>query len=259
MINTRPLLKGLVVWGLVAGFVILSGTDSDARRRSRKDRASRTSVIRLQRVAPEVATVPFGQELDQVVNWARIRLEGRYLPRMKSALDMHERAAIQMEFDREVQKVRSGLVPADGTRTGFEVSVVAGQFAPGVGESVLLFRSGATEHYFFFTEGILWKYARPLAANTPYETRLADYERDHGDATAKKKAPSGREALWRGKEIELQLIERRRVFRSDLVVVTARSQLKTVKRRRGSTKKPVEESVNPELHDFIDTTGAADE
>lgn len=255
MTATRPTLKACVALVLALGFIISLAMDADARRRSRRDRNKRPTVVRLQRVAPEVATVPFGQGLDEVVNWAKVRLEGRYLPRLKNALDMHERAAVQMEFDRAVQTVQGALVPADGTRTGFEVSVVAGEFAPGVGESILLFRDGTTEHYFFFTEGALWKYARPLAGNTGYEARLAQYKADHGEPVATQGDSRGRAATWRDADVEVRLTERRRVFRSDLVVVTSRSLYETVIRRRGTTKKVEGGSENPELDAFLEDTG----
>jgi hypothetical protein len=252
MTAIRPTLKACVALGLALGFLISLATDADARRRSRRDRNKRPTVVRLQRVAPEVATVPLGQGLDEVVNWARIRLESRYMPRMKNALDMHERAAVQMEFDRAVQAVQGGLVPADGTRTGFEVSVIAGEFAPGVGESILLFRDGTNEHYFFFTEGVLWKYARPLAGNKGYEARLEQYKADHGEPAATRGDSRGRAATWRGTDVEVRLAERRRVFRSDLVVVTSRSLHETVVRRRGTTKKVESGSENPEMDDFLE-------
>jgi hypothetical protein len=51
--------------------------------------------------------------------------------------------------------------------------------------------------------------------------------------------------------VELRLAERRRVFRSDLVVVTSRSMIEVVTRRRGSAKKPEPKSENPELREFI--------
>lgn len=245
-------MKACVALVLALGLLMSLSVDADARRRSRRDRAKRPAVVRLQRVAPEVATVPLGQGLDAVVNWARIRLEGRYMPRLKNALDMHERAAVQMEFDRSVQAVQGALTPADGRRTGFEVSVIAGEFAPGVGEGILLFRDGSTEHYFFFTEGVLWKYARPLAGNKGYETRLAEYKNDHGEPASTQGDSRGRAATWRGTDVEVRLTERRRVFRTDLVVVTSRALHEVVVRRRGTTKKSEPVSENPEMDDFLE-------
>ena len=256
MTLNRPSLKAVLALGLALGFLISLAMDADARRRSRRDRAKRPTVVRLQRIAPEVATIPLGQDLEQVVNWARIRLEGRFMPRIKNALDMHERAAVQMEFDRAVQAVQGALVAADGTRTGYEVSVIAGEFAPGVGESVLLFRDGTTEHYFFFTEGVLWKYARPLAGTKMYEARLEQFKSDHGEPVSTKGDSLGRSAIWRGADVELRLSERRRVFRTDLVVVTSNSLKEAVTRRRGGTKKHrIEQTDNPEMDDFIEDLG----
>ncbi len=252
MTSIRPNIKAALALGIALGLLVTLVSDSDARRRSRRDRNKRPTVVRLQRIAPEVATIPFGQDLDQVVNWARIRLEVRYLPRMKNALDMHERAAIQMEFDRSVQAVQGGLVAADGTRTGYEVSVIAGEFAPGVGETILLFRDADTEHYFFFTEGVLWKYARPLDGEKGYEARLEQYKADHGEPASTKGDSRGRAALWRGTDVEVRLSERRRVFRTDLVVVTARNLVDVVNRRRGSSKKHEMVNENPELDAFLE-------
>ena len=248
-------MKAMLALGLALGLLVSLASDADGRRRSRRDRKKRPTVVRLQRIAPEVATVPLGQDLAQVVNWARIRLEGRYMPRMKNALDMHERAAVQMEFDRSVQAVQGALVPADGTRTGYEVSVIAGEFAPGVGESILLFRDGTTEHYFFFTEGVLWKYARPLSGNKMFEARLEEYKSDHGEPVSTKGDDRGRAAIWRGTDVEIRLTERRRVFRSDLVVVTSRSLHEVVVRRRGTSKQHQAVSENPEMNEFIEGSG----
>lgn len=258
MKHLRSHLRTVVLLGLALVFCFADPNAAEARSRSSKKAKATRVNLRLQRIGIEVATVPFGQDLAGVVDWARNRLDRRYAPLIADALDMHERAALRARFKRDVQAVERSLVSLDGTRSGYEVSIISGEFVPGTGESILRFLDGQVEHYFFFTEGTVWKYARPLPAQATFQHRLEQYTRDQGQP-ASTTGPRGRaegpvaHAVWQGQDREIQLSDRRSLYGSDLVVVLSRPDAKiALERRGGRTPEETDTKLDPELEGFLE-------
>lgn len=254
--------RGVVV-ALAAALLLVSPL-SDARsgrvKAPPEPAAPAERVLRLDLVAPELTTLPFDGDLDTALVWVRQRLDAVYGPRIKAALDTRERSRLRHAMADELRTLRDGLVSFDGSRTGYEVSIVAGEFVPGAEEQILLYREGQIDHYLFFSHGKLWKYARPLAAREPFPQRLATFLADQGEATEQTLGESDEDgvtaARWQGRRHILRLQDRRLLYSADLLVVEARAIADHIAELRGGrTADTAGGAVDPDLEDFLEAGG----
>ena len=164
-------------------------------------------------------------------------------------------------MDEELAALNRQMVHFDGRRTGYEVSIVQGEFTAGAEEAVLPFREGDLEHYFFFTRGVFYKYARPITApedGGSFADRLANFSSDQGEPFEIARAGDpmmgpAKEASWRDDKLQLRLRDRRLLFRSDVFYVESLEGLQQLESHRGTgTQGPGEREVDPDLDDFLE-------
>ncbi|MGM0575734.1 MAG: hypothetical protein ACQEXJ_08410 [Myxococcota bacterium] len=241
------LIIGLAVCGL------LGGASASARGAT-----GESSSVRLSLIDSGLERVPFGGDLDEVMTWVRARLQLEYGPRLRKALDASERADIRDRMEDRLEGIRDSVAHFDGRRTGYEVSIVAGEFVAGAEESLLPFREGGVEHYLFFTHGKLWKYARSLPVEgESFEHRYERFVSDHGrpqDVVEKDARGGGvSAATWIGPEVRMHLEDRRLMYRADLLVVEDRAQAEKIAELRGG-RAPREggSEVDPDLEGFLE-------
>ncbi len=254
---------------VVLAMLIGLAPGSDAARRKGRDVAPpppQERALRVDLIDPAISTLPWEGDLEKTLVWVRKRLEVVYGPRLKKALDTRERSALRHELADEVRALRQGLVAFDGGRTGFEVSIVAGEFVPGAEEALLLFREGSVDHYFFFTHGKMWKYARPMAAREPFAQRLGAFTSDQGQPTALTERAGAEEgddpvsARWQGRRLVLRLDDRRLLYGADLVVLEARAVADEIQELRGGKSPDAGAGeIDPDVIDFLEGDPVDDE
>ena len=259
MTKTNTLVK--VLFGLAALALVTTTWTPDAdgrgRKRARKQRVQPTKV-RPDRLGDGIAQLPFGGSTDDALKWSRKRLQKGYAPRMKAALDGNERARLREEEETRLAEIRNGILALNGQRTGYEVSVISGEYVPGVGESLMRYKDGTQDHYLFFSEGDLYKYARPMSAIGDFKDRMNRFLRDHGEETSIQRLGKGRshdveQVVWTGERFQVRLLNRRGLFGADLLVLEDLHLMDRVIQRRGKT--PALKSrpdVEPELEDFLE-------
>lgn len=257
--TSRPLF---VLWAVSLAALASAPPSVAGPKKRGGEEEKKEAALRLRLIDPSLESLPFGGGVDDVLAWARVRLEERYGPRLKSALDARERAVVQQQMEDELATLKAGVVVFDGRRTGYEVSIVQGEFLPGAGESLLLFREGEQEHYFFFSHEKLWKYGRPFKATDDFALRLANFTTDQGEPTEVLRAGDPvlgpvKEATWRDAKTQLRIRDRRLMFRSDIVFVEDVAALARVEESRGGDKAAAagEKDVDPDLDDFLEGGG----
>jgi hypothetical protein len=225
---------------LIVAFLTPTASSKKRRKKKRKPKTEvvQVSSIRLELLDTRLLSVPFGQPMSDTMTWIEGRVSQSYEPRFATALDARERDTLKHRMTREVEELRNKVVAFDGKVTGFEASVVQGEFEVNASESLLLFRDGNVDHYLFFSDGVLWKYARPLRMTDTFETRLAQWRADQGTPTATQEAGavSFANAQWLGLDYSLRLEDRRLVSASDLLVIEWRKSTKAVNARRTAAR-----------------------
>jgi hypothetical protein len=220
---------------------LLAPVASSKKRGKKSSKAKVTAVqassIRLELVDTALLSVPFGQPMTHVMAWIEGRVSQSYEPRFATALDARERDTLKHRMSQQLAELRRKVVAFDGNVTGFEASVVQGEFAVNAAEMLLLFRDGNVDHYLFFSDGVLWKYARPLKVSDAFETRVAQWRADQGTPSQTQTAKAGFASVqWSGLDYTMRLEDRRLVSASDLLVIEWRSSQAAVKARRAAAQ-----------------------
>lgn len=197
-------------------------SDGNAKKRGKSKSGSASvenvrSSLRLELIDRSLLDLPFGGDLESVMKWVGKRLEVVHGPRLKAALDSRERDRIRVSIRDELSEIERSAVSFTGRRTGFEGSIVAGEFEDGVGDSLLLFREGSIQHYLFLHQGKLYKYARPGSGGKSFHEVSGQYEREHGVPHASRQRPT--EVVWRGLTFDLTLKDKRLLFAADLLTL----------------------------------------
>ena len=132
--------------GLV-GLVILAFTFPTAQAKKPKKAKQRkakaelvvASSLRLELIDSSLLGVPFGKPVSEVMAWIEKRVGQSYEPKFAAALDARERDTLRHRMRQDLERLRQKIVPFEGQTTGFEASVVQGEFATHAKESLLLF------------------------------------------------------------------------------------------------------------------------
>ena len=187
--------------------------------------------------------LPFGAGVEAIGKWVGRRLDRSWGPRIVKAVDDHERAELRAARDKELADVTGNEVVFDGRHTGWESSIIAGEFAAHTQESAYLWRDGEVVHFFFMHEGKLWKYARRLEADAgPFAVRLGEYETKLGAAIAVEKESDFEgglrpvSATWKGASYDVKALSRRMLYGGDLFIIQDRAASAKIEALRAAAR-----------------------
>jgi hypothetical protein len=105
----------------------------------------------------------WGMTQEEVLGVLGKQLSDRVAPELAKVTDVYEQTQIRKKVKTEVDAVRQTLVKFEGQKTGWDVSIIEGEFLQKNGESMMRYRetdpgSGRDQQrFFFFHEGRLWK------------------------------------------------------------------------------------------------------
>ena len=139
------------------------------------------------RLDPSMKGLTFGATRDQVVEFLKRRAAAALNERIDTTMDTRDRDRLQREKEERVAAIGTEMATFDSRRSGWDVSVVRGEFAYGTGESMLVVREGKDQWYFFFTNGNFYKLIR-TGTGRPMADWLADAERRYGPPQSVKPA-----------------------------------------------------------------------
>lgn len=215
--------------------------------------------LSLRLVDQSLNTLPFGEDAKALQAWLEKRQQTLYAPKFNKAFDSHEKRMLRAELSKQIKDFTSSEIKFEGQRTGFETSVISGEFAVGSGESLLVYRDNAGTHFFFFSEGKLFKYARPLGKEVSFKERTATFARDLGVGPTKQtQALADVEARWDGMNVNVRIVDRRAVYHTDLLIVehpTMASKVAALRQNQGNKFA----DVDPDLADILGTDDDVEE
>ncbi|MEZ4368906.1 MAG: hypothetical protein R2939_21895 [Kofleriaceae bacterium] len=103
----------------------------------------------------------FGMTVKEVGAVLSQQLDDAYAERIAATTDVATQDRLRREKKEELAEVKQTFVHFDGKRTGWDVSLVAGEFAHNTGECMLVHwenDGGKNQRrFFFFHHGVLWK------------------------------------------------------------------------------------------------------
>lgn len=110
-----------------------------------------------ERFDPSLRGLRFGWTIDETVAFLKQRVDNRYGVLIRDTMDVRDRDRLRRESLQEASRIGQEIVRFDGTRSGWNVSVVKDEFGQGFGEEMLHLREGKTHLYFFFADGAFYK------------------------------------------------------------------------------------------------------
>lgn len=113
------------------------------------------------KLAELYAGFKFGMTKDDVINVLKKQIDQKYEERMKGTTDVTAQDRLRSEKKGEIARVSQSYTVFDGKRTGWDVSIIEGEFAHNTGESMFEKwenQNGKNQRrFFFFQDGKLWK------------------------------------------------------------------------------------------------------
>lgn len=131
-------------------------------------KASKPSAEAQKAVTDFMGPYKFGMSKDEVLGVLRKQLDARYKAEMEATADVYRQDQLQTAKKLEVDRLGKSFTEFDGKKTGWDVSIVDGEFVHNNGESLLEFweNSGGKNQrrFFFFYQGRLYKMVIALDA-----------------------------------------------------------------------------------------------
>ncbi|HKA89813.1 MAG TPA: hypothetical protein VKE22_19260 [Haliangiales bacterium] len=149
-------------WLLVTSFlgVLLGGNHALAKK---KPKPTPTASANQGAVQELMGPYKWGMTLDQVLGTLEKQISSRYTEELAKLSDVYRRQQIQKDIKSEVAVVRRSATSFEGAKTGWDVSIIEGEFAHGTDESMAVYHEQDPaakkdqRRFFFFSEGKLWK------------------------------------------------------------------------------------------------------
>lgn len=126
-----------------------------------KKKVAPPSAENKKKLAELYAGFKFGMTKDEVVGVLSKGLDERYNDKIKSTTDVTAQDRLRQDRKSEIARINQSYVAFTGKRTGWDVSIIEGEFAHNTGESMLERwenQDGRNQRrFFFFRDGKLWK------------------------------------------------------------------------------------------------------
>jgi hypothetical protein len=176
------------------GFLTLPAAAAAPRKKGAAAKPAEAPKANEKAVSELMGPWQWGMTVEQTLAALGKQLGERVAPELAKVTDVYEQTRIRKEVKGEVENVRKSLIKFEGQRTGWDVSIIEGEFLHKNGESMMLYRESdpATgrdqQRFFFFHDGKLYK--QFIAFNMePYKGKTFDDFRAAMEARYGKAAP----------------------------------------------------------------------
>lgn len=139
-----------------------------------------SSPLQPDKLAPEYARLPFGGTKKAVLDFERSRIQAEYQRRIVSTPDVRERDQLRAKADEVFEAFAQTYFEFNGRRSGYDVSVLSGEFRHSTGQSLLLHEEGKLRGYLLFSEGKLWKLVHQQPAEGSFDALVEKAKEAYG-------------------------------------------------------------------------------
>lgn len=216
------------------------------------------SAIGPQRYHERFQGVTMDADLTGLLQYIQNRVRMFYKVRLFDTADAHERDSINAEIDVRIQTVKDSQVEFKGQQTGYNVSVVAAEFAHNTGESMLVAPVGRDHDYFFFMGGKFWKLVTTHTSKTTFPAFLVKMTQKFGaPASVEYRQPKSEtqpfKAAWTNPLMVMEA-EARPDYGAITIRWTHRAVADKLTELRGDAKPPADtvgEGLDPTILDIM--------
>lgn len=197
-------------------------------------------------------------DLAGLLEYVQNRVRMSYKDRLLDTPGAHERDSINAEIDVRIQTVKDSQVEFKGQQTGYNVSVVAGEFAHNTTESMLVAPVGRDHDYFFFIGGKFWKLVTTDTSKTTFPAFLVNMTQKFGaPASVEYRQPKTKtqpfKAGW-ANPLMMMEAEERPDYGAITIRWTHRAVADKLAELRGESKPPADtvgEGLDPTILDIM--------
>lgn len=118
-------------------------------------------------LAGELATIPYGAPIKLFQKFIEDRISEEYRPLIKNERSAVKRDQLKRDVPVKIQAVKDTYTAFTGTQTGYDISVLAGEFRQGVGDALM---KEGTDRYYLFAGDRLWKVVNTIEPQTDFPT-----------------------------------------------------------------------------------------
>ena len=142
----------------------------------------------------------WGMSTDDVLGALQKQLTERHAPELAKMTDVYAQTQVRKQIKSDVEAVKKSYIKFEGQKTGWDVSIIEGEFLQKNGEAMMLYRENDAasgrdqQRFFFFKDDKLWK--QFIAFNMePYKGKTFTDFREAMEARYGKGAPIVRRGL----------------------------------------------------------------
>lgn len=239
---------------ILAAFLLVSLSTGPALAKKSKKAAKATSVAAVTPAnAKELGTLmgpyKFGMSKDEVVAVVSTELDARYKPRMDASSGVYESDQIRKEKSDELHRFKTTWTDFNGTKTGWDVSMISDQFGHNTGEAIMdLWENDGGKNqrrFFFFADGRLYKMFISLdTSKLPSENRnFKSFQSAMQNRFGTGKV-SDRTIVWVTSDFQVNAVDRLREYTAlGLVIMDASTEKRLASAREANKAPPAKNSV----------------
>jgi hypothetical protein len=208
--------------------------------------------------SPILKGIKFGSTYEEILKFLRQSIARKYQPILDNTKDVAEADRLLKAMQVEQEKTGEGLIKFDGTRSGWDVSVIKDEFMHNTQETMLPLREGDEQIYLFFINGIFWKIVIIGKQCAKLSDCVVQLSKGFGPPSEinfmdpeTRQNPS--EAIWETLEITLLLQDRISLYKCIFLKwVDNKTSTNIVEMRGGQkSKEQSTEIINKEIKDVI--------
>jgi hypothetical protein len=184
---------------------------------------------------PVFLEFPFGGPLAEVLTLLERRIMEQLRPLLQATADPSDRDRLKKHVEERFAAVPQSLEHFHGQETGYAVSMIAGEFQNGTGESLVKYHYSNSVAYFFFMEDRFWKLFLCLDEEGGFPALMEDLTRLYGEPQLTHTAPKNqkiREATWQDSTFELSVMAPGGLFVCSRVIWEFLPEARRVEARR---------------------------
>jgi len=196
-----------------------------------------------------MAGFKFGMSKDEVVALLSKQIDASLEDKIKNTTDIAAQDRYRKDKKSEVARIASSYTQFDGKKTGWDVSIIDGEFAHNTGEAMLENwenRDGKNQRrFFFFVDGKLWKMFVQLdvsilpADKKNFQTLQGYMSAKYGPADVE-----GNKMQWNAVEFQVKAVDRLRDYDAIGISIEDTNTSKAVMATREQHAPPKQETAS---------------
>lgn len=236
--------------------LLCAASPADAQRRKKK--RVRHHAPNAEAIDAAFGELKWGMSKKQVIEHFVKQIRERYKKPLATAPGAIEEDRMRRRMNLEIRKVHNSVTKFDGTKSGWDVSFLRGEFTHRNNEEMIVHEDETSKNYYFFINDKLWKWYKAFKSEIfegkSFDDFAAALEARYGNAARKKGTLEGKNEErqwleWQGKETRVRAIDENEFYGfyclvfEDLSTVRQLPNLRTNKMRKRDSSHTIVDSV----------------